>query len=173
MGSSHFGVPQARVGDPTTRDWEVKLVGRHDEDRVGCQELESSTRAPTQKTATALARQRPPMKRSASPNLAQDQVKKPREGAADRPAQQGLLPAVLAHDSVAALAAQYKASGPYRHCVAQDLFDDDLLKAVREEVSLRKGDANSGLGSLCGFNQKETDIYKVRSVSLHHTLDAC
>lgn len=52
---------------------------------------------------------------------------------------------------------EYDASGPFKHVVVDKLFQDDLLKEVKDEA----------LAEL-SFSEKETDIYKVciRSISL-------
>ena len=41
------------------------------------------------------------------------------------------------------------------------IFEDTLLKRVVDEVAMKEGDAEAGLGGLVGWGAKETDIYKV------------
>lgn len=59
---------------------------------------------------------------------------------------QGLFdPSVLAD-----YASQYAKSEPYKHAVIHDLFDDRLLRSVRDEIRTN-----------VSFTPKETDIYKI------------
>jgi prolyl 3-hydroxylase /prolyl 3,4-dihydroxylase len=57
-------------------------------------------------------------------------------------------------DRVAALHESYKTSDPYKYAVVDKLFQDELLRKVKDEI----------MGQL-SFTEKETDIYKVSIVS--------
>ncbi|KAI8458335.1 Oxoglutarate and iron-dependent oxygenase degradation C-term-domain-containing protein [Phakopsora pachyrhizi] len=48
------------------------------------------------------------------------------------------------------LSDSYKSSGPYNHCVLENLFEDRILRNARSEIK-----------SSLSFSLKETDIYKV------------
>lgn len=61
---------------------------------------------------------------------------------------------------------EYVSAEPYKHCVVDSLFEDSLLKRVRDEVAMKPGDVEAGLGGLVGWGAKETDIYKVSRVVL-------
>lgn len=52
---------------------------------------------------------------------------------------------------------EYKDSAPFKHAVIGQLFDNDLLKNVKDEI----------LGQL-SFSEKETDIYKVDHLPGQH-----
>lgn len=41
------------------------------------------------------------------------------------------------------------------------LLQNSLLERVRDEVAMKEGDQEAGLGGLVGWGAKETDIYKV------------
>jgi len=56
---------------------------------------------------------------------------------------------------------EYRASGPYLHAVVDMLLQNSLLERVRDEVAMKEGDQEAGLGGLVGWGAKETDIYKV------------
>ncbi|RKO91437.1 Oxoglutarate and iron-dependent oxygenase degradation C-term-domain-containing protein, partial [Blyttiomyces helicus] len=57
---------------------------------------------------------------------------------------------VLTQETRASLASAYASSLPYLHGVLEKLFDDSLLRKVREEIT-----------SALHFSVKETDIYKI------------
>jgi len=61
-------------------------------------------------------------------------------------------PEVLDHDVVQRLHSSYLASKPFKYAVIERLFQDELLKAVKDECL-----------SELSFQEKETDIYKVFS----------
>ncbi|KAG6891719.1 hypothetical protein C0992_010122 [Termitomyces sp. T32_za158] len=69
------------------------------------------------------------------------------------------------HNSTAKLHAAYKASNPFKYAVVEKLFQDDLLKKVKDECL-----------SELSFTEKETDIYKVNQTgdlaSLNYLTDA-
>ncbi|KAJ3416317.1 hypothetical protein HDV05_002257 [Chytridiales sp. JEL 0842] len=66
------------------------------------------------------------------------------------PANEAFRAGLLDEENASALRSQYDASGPYLHIVIQDLINDDLLRAVRKEIT-----------SAIAMTAKETDIYKV------------
>ncbi len=57
---------------------------------------------------------------------------------------------LLGDDNVATLKAKYDGAAPFEHTVIPNVFDIDLLKSVRKEISEH-----------LHFTQKETDIYKI------------
>lgn len=61
---------------------------------------------------------------------------------------------VLDHTNIAKLHAGYISSGPFKYALIEKLFQDDLLKSVKDECL-----------SELSFTEKETDIYKVLSPS--------
>jgi hypothetical protein len=61
-------------------------------------------------------------------------------------------PEVLDHDTIFRLRTSYLAAQPFKYAVVEKLFQDELLKAVKDECL-----------SELNFREKETDIYKVRS----------
>ncbi|KAG6885465.1 hypothetical protein C0993_001330 [Termitomyces sp. T159_Od127] len=69
------------------------------------------------------------------------------------------------HNTTAKLHAAYKASDPFKYAVVEKLFQDDLLKKVKDECL-----------SELSFTEKETDIYKVNQTgdlaSLNYLTDA-
>ena len=54
------------------------------------------------------------------------------------------------HNNIARLNADYNQSTPFKHAIVKKLFQEDLLRKVKDEC----------LSELC-FSEKETDIYKV------------
>ncbi|CCG82186.1 2-oxoglutarate and Fe(II) dioxygenase domain containing protein [Taphrina deformans PYCC 5710] len=67
---------------------------------------------------------------------------------------------LLSPDSTARYAQAYKDSTPYHHSLIPQLFQDDLVRKVREEIK-----AN------LVFTEKETDIYKVKQTGDLANLD--
>ena len=61
-------------------------------------------------------------------------------------------PEVLDHDTVQRLRTSYLTAQPFKYAVVEKLFQDELLKAVKDECL-----------SELNFREKETDIYKVFS----------
>ena len=61
-------------------------------------------------------------------------------------------PNLFVPSNIHRLHTEYENSGPFKHAVVEKLFQDDLLKNVKDEA----------LAEL-SFSEKETDIYKVRS----------
>lgn len=61
---------------------------------------------------------------------------------------------LLKSDSVNTIEKAFKESKPYLHCKIDKLVNDDLLRRVRNEI----------LSNL-HFTLKETDIYKVKTIS--------
>jgi prolyl 3-hydroxylase /prolyl 3,4-dihydroxylase len=59
-------------------------------------------------------------------------------------------PELFDHNSIAKLRAGYLINEPFKFAVVEKLFQDDLLKKVKDECL-----------SELSFSQKETDIYKV------------
>ncbi|CAL1701001.1 unnamed protein product [Somion occarium] len=59
-------------------------------------------------------------------------------------------PEVLHPNNIHRLNSEYASSEPYRYAVVDKLFQDDLLKSVKDEIL-----------SELSFTEKETDIYKV------------
>lgn len=59
-------------------------------------------------------------------------------------------PDLLSPTTVHRLHLDYDASEPFKHCIVEKLFQDDLLKGVKDECL-----------SELSFTEKETDIYKV------------
>ncbi|KAI0796805.1 Oxoglutarate and iron-dependent oxygenase degradation C-term-domain-containing protein [Abortiporus biennis] len=59
-------------------------------------------------------------------------------------------PDLLSPNSIHRLHSEYDSSEPFKHVVVDKLFQDDLLKGVKDEVL-----------SELSFTEKETDIYKV------------
>ncbi|KAK6067223.1 hypothetical protein SCUP234_11706 [Seiridium cupressi] len=57
---------------------------------------------------------------------------------------------LLNQDILDSFTKQYAASEPYKHCVINELIDDKLLRAVRDEIK-----------DNVSFTPKETDIYKI------------
>ncbi|KAK9421995.1 putative Oxoglutarate and iron-dependent oxygenase degradation C-term-domain-containing protein [Seiridium unicorne] len=57
---------------------------------------------------------------------------------------------LLNQDVLDSFTKQYAASEPYKHCVINELIDDKLLRAVRDEIK-----------DNVSFTPKETDIYKI------------
>ncbi|KAM0819503.1 putative Oxoglutarate and iron-dependent oxygenase degradation C-term-domain-containing protein [Seiridium cardinale] len=57
---------------------------------------------------------------------------------------------LLNQDVLDSFTTQYAASEPYKHCVINELIDDRLLRAVRDEIK-----------DNVSFTPKETDIYKI------------
>ncbi len=57
---------------------------------------------------------------------------------------------VLDHSNISKLHQQYLESNPFHYAIVEKLFQDDLLKSVKEECL-----------SELSFTEKETDIYKV------------
>ena len=55
------------------------------------------------------------------------------------------------HANIARLSSDYAKSGPFKYAIVEKLFQDDLLRKVKDECH---GELN--------FTEKETDIYKVR-----------
>jgi len=64
------------------------------------------------------------------------------------------------HNTIAKLRSAYLVNEPFKFAVVEKLFQDDLLKKVKDECL-----------SELSFSQKETDIYKVRLAFL--SLVAC
>ncbi|KAI3595131.1 nuclear protein [Moniliophthora roreri] len=60
-------------------------------------------------------------------------------------------PEVLDHHNIAKLNKEYKESEPFRYALVEKLFQDDLLRNVKDECM-----------SELNFTTKETDIYKAR-----------
>jgi hypothetical protein len=56
------------------------------------------------------------------------------------------------HNNIARLNSDYLANTPFKYAVVEKLFQDELLKSVKDEC----------LAEL-NFTEKETDIYKVQS----------
>ncbi|KAJ2926271.1 hypothetical protein H1R20_g10808, partial [Candolleomyces eurysporus] len=54
------------------------------------------------------------------------------------------------HQNISRLHSSYEASGPFKHTVVDKLFQDELLKKVKDECLTQ-----------LSFTEKETDIYKV------------
>ena len=63
-------------------------------------------------------------------------------------------PEVLDRDTVLRLRTSYLTAQPFKYAVVEKLFQDELLKAVKDECL-----------SELNFREKETDIYKVFSSS--------
>lgn len=59
-------------------------------------------------------------------------------------------PELLHPNNIHRLNSEYGASGPFKHAVVEKLFQDELLKSVKDEIL-----------SELSFSEKETDIYKV------------
>ncbi|TXT10632.1 hypothetical protein VHUM_02137 [Vanrija humicola] len=70
-----------------------------------------------------------------------------------------------------ALNDKYEASTPYKHIVVPGLLSDELLESVVEETTTYgvRGEENSLLG--WGWEQKETDIYKIQQTPDLASLD--
>jgi len=66
-------------------------------------------------------------------------------------------PGVLDHSNIARLNTAYRNNDPFHYALVEKLFDDDLLKNVKEECL-----------SELSFTEKETDIYKVRYLLLFY-----
>jgi prolyl 3-hydroxylase /prolyl 3,4-dihydroxylase len=62
-------------------------------------------------------------------------------------------PDLLDADNVDRLAASYASGEPFKHALVEKLFRDDFLQKVKDECL-----------SELHFTEKETDIYKVRSI---------
>jgi hypothetical protein len=60
-------------------------------------------------------------------------------------------PELFDHTTIAKLRSGYLNNQPFKFAVVEKLFQDDLLKSVKDECV-----------SELSFSQKETDIYKVR-----------
>jgi hypothetical protein len=58
---------------------------------------------------------------------------------------------LLDHNNISRLHNEYLSSEPYKYAIVEKLFQDDLLKRVKDECL-----------SELSFSEKETDIYKVR-----------
>jgi len=59
------------------------------------------------------------------------------------------------HNNIARLNSDYAESGPFKYSIVEKLFQDDLLKKVKDECL-----------SELNFTEKETDIYKVNPVTV-------
>ncbi len=84
----------------------------------------------------------------------------PSEGNADtRILSENVLPHfandLFDHNNIIRLNSSYVDSTPFKYAVVEKLFQDDLLKTVKDECL-----------SELSFTEKETDIYKVSSLSL-------
>lgn len=77
-----------------------------------------------------------------------------REKAEDDVATQ-FTPELFDHNHIAKLRGTYQNSTPWKYAVLESLFNDDLLKSVKDECR-----------SELSFTEKETDIYKVTSFDL-------
>lgn len=64
---------------------------------------------------------------------------------------------LFAPHNIHRLNGEYNSSEPFRHVVVEKLFQDDLLKRVKDEAL-----------SELNFSEKETDIYKVNPPSFQH-----
>lgn len=70
-------------------------------------------------------------------------------------------PELLDHTTIAKLRSGYLNNQPFKFAVVEKLFQDDLLKKVKDECV-----------SELSFSQKETDIYKVRfALSVQQLID--
>ena len=65
-------------------------------------------------------------------------------------------PELLHPNNIHRLNSEYASSGPYKHAVVDRLFQDELLKSLKDEIL-----------SELSFTEKETDIYKVRLYSTY------
>ena len=54
------------------------------------------------------------------------------------------------HNNIARLSLDYRQSSPFKYAIVEKLFQDDLLRKVKDECL-----------SELSFSEKETDIYKV------------
>jgi Rps23 Pro-64 3,4-dihydroxylase Tpa1-like proline 4-hydroxylase len=96
----------------------------------------------------------PTRTRSVSPSpTTEPTTKKPRTDS-DAPDSEGVTssfaPDLFHPDTIHKFKTEYTESEPYKHAVVGQLFDDDLLKSVKDEILAQ-----------ISFTQKETDIYKV------------
>ena len=66
-------------------------------------------------------------------------------------------PDLFGPSNIHRLHTEYEGSAPFKHVVVEKLFQDDLLQNVKDEA----------LAEL-SFSEKETDIYKVRTLLSHH-----
>lgn len=75
-------------------------------------------------------------------------------------------PELLHPNNIHRLNSEYAGSEPFKHAVVEKLFQDELLKSVKDEIL-----------SELSFTEKETDIYKVRptycSGERNHNLSYC
>lgn len=81
------------------------------------------------------------------------------------------IPRALSFETAHSRRDEYRTSQPYKHAVADSIFEDSLLRRVVDEVAMKEGDAEAGLGGLVGWGAKETDIYKVSTQRYHNTWD--
>ena len=65
-------------------------------------------------------------------------------------------PDVLNPNTIHRLHTEYASSGPFKHAIVEKLFQDDILKGVKDECL-----------SELSFTEKETDIYKVRALRVY------
>lgn len=89
-------------------------------------------------------------RRSPSPPAPVKRMKTAKAVVSDDPAP-CISPDVFDHSNIARLHTAYNSSSPFKYALVDRLFQDELLKSVKEEC----------LGEL-SFTEKETDIYKVR-----------
>lgn len=68
-------------------------------------------------------------------------------------------PNLLDHNNISKLHQSYAESTPFHYAIVEKLFQDELLKSVKDECL-----------SELSFTEKETDIYKVRSFTQRHLL---
>lgn len=98
----------------------------------------------------------PTRKASPPPSPSSSKRQKP---SASPPA--AFVPTAISPETAILRRDEYRASGPYLHAVVDTLLQNSLLERVRDEVAMKEGDQEAGLGGLVGWGAKETDIYKV------------
>jgi hypothetical protein len=97
----------------------------------------------------------PARTRSPSPFSANKRQKPDAHASEDAGPASKFAPGLLAPGKAEELHKGYMQSEPYKYCVLDKLFDDDLLKKVKDEC----------IGEL-SFTEKATDIYKVHLMCL-------
>ncbi|KAL7409040.1 Oxoglutarate and iron-dependent oxygenase degradation C-term-domain-containing protein [Mrakia frigida] len=98
----------------------------------------------------------PTRKASPPPSPSSSKRQKP---SASPPA--AFVPTAISPETAILRRDEYRASGPYLHAVVDTLLQNSLLERVRDEVAMKEGDQEAGLGGLVGWGAKETDIYKI------------
>ncbi|KAG6861832.1 hypothetical protein C0995_011129 [Termitomyces sp. Mi166 len=102
--------------------------------------------------------------RSRSPDAAQKRLKTSHTSSPTRPADY-FANGLFDHNITSKLHVAYEAARPFKYAVVEKLFQDDLLKKVKDECL-----------SELSFTEKETDIYKVNQTgdlaSLNYLTDA-